>query len=681
MQVFEFHFNPKVKPDLIFNGFCFEPQNIYEKRLGGLYLAGALKGVLPQNIHLLEHLTQTIKQQYYKNSLRNPSKALQEGLKLGNTFLENISKKGDVSWLGNLSFAAISLKNFELNFTKTGEIKIYLLRGGQVIDIDKRLKFEELEPYPLKIFGNIISGKLAEDDIILVLTEELLIPFQKLLTEIAALTPLNERDLKEIFKKREEVLSKISGLCLLISLTKAALPRKKEMILGSRRPVKEFAFKNIFSTSAFLSIFNPTLILRRVSRLRKLIKKPAFNASALLSIFKMPHLPSFRFNLKFNSRKTKRTPSSSSPSLPRTEARFLIFILVLVLIVGFFFSKREEKINLKIYQETFRQIQQKTNEAEGYLILKDNPLLQERANSLLKESQNNILNLIKIYSQAPQGFKNQITELENKISNSLFSLNKLTEIQDPKLIFEVNPREFIPQKIIAENNNIYLFSPYAPNLFKINDRTKEGAIMPIDKKFNAAAVSNGSLLLFSKPNGFTILKDGQFQQTITILTLPDYTYNDFSSHQSNLYFLDEKNGQIIKYSYLGNSDWSPPEAWLFPSTKKAIEAKSIAVAGSVWILNKDNSISRYYAGQLQETLKLNIFPVLKDFSKIMAVSGLSYLYLLEPQEKRMVIINRTGEIIRQFRSAKFNNLLDFSVSENGKTIYLLNGLKVYEILF
>src|SRR3989338_2149813 len=119
MQIFEFYFNPPLRrgsaghsPDLIFNAFCFEPQNIYEKRVGGLYLAGVLRNTLPQNIHLLDHLTQAIKQQYYKNSLKNPAKALQEGLKLGNAFLENISKKGDVSWLGHLDFAALSLKNF-----------------------------------------------------------------------------------------------------------------------------------------------------------------------------------------------------------------------------------------------------------------------------------------------------------------------------------------------------------------------------------------------------------------------------------------------------------------------------------------------------------------------------------------------------------------------------------------
>ncbi len=652
MQIFEFHFNPKVKPDLIFNGFCFEPGNIYEKRVGGLYLAGVLKNALPQNFHLIEHLSQNIKQQYYKSSLRSPAKALQEGLMAGNAFLENISKKGDVSWLGHLDFSVLSLKNFDLNFAKTGEIKIYLLRGGQVIDIDKRLKFDGMEPYPLKIFGNIISGKLAENDLILILTEELLAPFQKLLLEIAALRPFDEKKLKEIFKIKEEILSKISGLCLLISLSKDTRPRKKEMILGSR-PRKEFAFKNIFSPA--------------IKKIKKLFKKP---------VFKLPRLPSF---FKFNSRKAKRTSSSSSPSLPRTEARFLIFILILVLAIGFFFSRIEGRTKLKLYQATLNQIQQKINEAEGYLVLKDNPLLLEKANSLLKENQDDILNLIKVYSQAPQSFKNQVMELENRISDNLFALNKLIEISEPELIFEVNPREFIPQKIIAENGTVYLFSSYAPNLFKINEN-KEGAILPINKKFNTAANFGDTLLFFSKPDDLTIWKDNQFNN-INIQILPNYTYGDFSSYQSNLYFLDEKMGQIIKYAYLENLAWSSPQIWLLSSTLKATGAKSITVTGGIWVMNKDNSIARYYAGQLQETIKLNIFPAPKDFSKILAVPELSYIYILEPQQKRLVIINRTGGIIRQFQSAQFNNLLDFSVSRDGKIIYLLNGQKIYRILF
>ena len=107
----------------------------------------------------------------------------------------------------------------------------------------------------------------------------------------------------------------------------------------------------------------------------------------------------------------------------------------------------------------------------------------------------------------------------------------------------------------------------------------------------------------------------------------------------------------------------------------------MVVDGSIWILNKDNSITKYYGGWPKETITLDIFPSPKNFSKIFTLPNLPYLYFLEPEQNRIVILNKKGEIVKQFQSEKFDNLLDFGVSENGKTIYLLNGLKVYKILF
>ncbi len=217
MQVFEFHFNPAPKrppatflargetPDLIFDSFCYEPENIYERRLGSLYMVGLLKKILPKNLRFLEKLSKIIKEKYYKYTLFSPEKSLKESLKETNEFLEQVAKKGDVSWLGNLSFAVLSLKDFNLNFTKVGDIKILLLRGGKIIDIDKKLRFQDIEPYPLKIFGNIVSGKFAEEDLILVFTKEVFDFFQEenLLNEIAKLEQFSIKGVKEILNGKK----------------------------------------------------------------------------------------------------------------------------------------------------------------------------------------------------------------------------------------------------------------------------------------------------------------------------------------------------------------------------------------------------------------------------------------------------------------------------------------------
>jgi hypothetical protein len=286
MQVFEFHFNPNLKPDLIFDSFCYEPENIYERRMGGLYMVGLLKNALQINLRFLEKLQKVIKEKYYKSTIFTPEKSLRESLKEANEFLEGIARRGDVSWLGNLSFAVLALKNFKLNFTKVGEIKIFLLRRSRPIDIDKKLKFQDIEPYPLKIFGNIISGKLAENDLILVLTKEVFEFFQNenLLPEIGKLVPFNEMGVRKILNGKKEKLSKISGIFLAISLRKeVGYPVKGQ--LGKREIIlpkisKEFSLKEVLTP--FLQFFkgfqkpeinipNPKELIRRRIVNKKLI--------------------------------------------------------------------------------------------------------------------------------------------------------------------------------------------------------------------------------------------------------------------------------------------------------------------------------------------------------------------------------------------------------------------------
>jgi hypothetical protein len=254
MKFFELHFNPKKidTADSVFNCFCYEPKNIYERKMGYLFAVGELKNVLFKTEKLLDNLAQELKVKYYSGSLKSsPETALKESLKKVNEFLENLAKQGEVSWLGNLNFAVISLgpvkkETFEINFTKVGSVKILLIRPGKIIDIGKNLEYSEIEPYPLKIFGNIVTGKLFRNDIIAVLTKDVFDFFEekKLLSEIAKIS-LSSADfgltLREIFKKRDKEISKISGLCLIGLLTleeKLENKRNTESIVFQREREK-----------------------------------------------------------------------------------------------------------------------------------------------------------------------------------------------------------------------------------------------------------------------------------------------------------------------------------------------------------------------------------------------------------------------------------------------------------
>jgi hypothetical protein len=247
MRIFQFYFNPRAREDLVFDSFCFEPENIYEKRLGSIYMVGVLKNALPKNYNFLEKISKFVKERFYKKTLSKPEKALRETLKEVNNFLAQIAKEGDVSWLGNLSFAIVNLKNFELNFTKVGEMKFYLIRGKKVIDIDRRLRLQDIEPYPLKIFGNVVTGKLIENDLVLVLTKEVFDFFQNenLIQKIKEIEFFDEKEFKKILEEKKEALSQVKGIAFLISLSKEAAKGKKEII--APKTLKEFSFKEFLS--------------------------------------------------------------------------------------------------------------------------------------------------------------------------------------------------------------------------------------------------------------------------------------------------------------------------------------------------------------------------------------------------------------------------------------------------
>jgi len=400
MQVFEFHFNPKKqeKEDFIFDSFCFEPSNVYEKRMGSLYLTGLLKNVLPQNAKFLDNLAKKIKEKFYKAVSGSQEKSLKDTLKTANEYLEKIAKSGDVSWLGNLGFVVLSLKDYDMNFTKVGDFKIFLLRKNNIVDIEQKVKFDEIEPYPLKIFGNIVSGKLAENDTIIILNKEIAQAFteENLLSKIAAVFPFNQKKLKDILNEKREELTKTSGLCLLIALTKQTVSREKEL-MSEKKSFKMFSYKEALSP--------------------------------LSKLFKKMKLPKPKINLSLKKPEiTFRKPKISLPKIKiPTFNKNIILVLVLTafLASGYLFFQKQEEKDIEKYQQQLSQIEEKINQAESYsIVIKTNPKVKESAINLYQEALNELNLLDNMAAGLPSVIKEKVKNLKTTVSENIDRLNR-----------------------------------------------------------------------------------------------------------------------------------------------------------------------------------------------------------------------------------------------------------------
>jgi hypothetical protein len=633
-----------------------------------LFLAGELKNTLPQNYKFLDNFANFLKKAYYSTPAKSsPETSLKNSLKKANEFLERIMKSGDVSWLGNLNLAILNLTPYEkkwwlLNTAMTGIFKVLLLREGQIIDVGKNLELQDLEPYPLKLFTNIVSGKLAENDVLLVLTKEVFDFFstrfkpsggksekagKSLLQEIAGILPFDEKRLTNVLKQKEKELLKISGICVLLFLTRESWEKKKgPRFIAFQKEREKFSLKLVFLP-----------FIKKLKRLNLNFKR------------KLTELKESPKKILKSGLKTKKTEIKFSPNLRRNL--ILVFLLIFFLGLGFFVSKKEGETKLKRYQFTLTSVREEISKADNFLTLEN----KKKAFEILKKSREDILPLTKEKSS----LQKEALSLQNSLEERLEKISNLEKISEPELFFEFNPREFIPQKMELLEGNFYFYNPFADNVYKLTEGT-ERSVLKINQQFTESAVIGDSLLFFQKPNLIFLSKNDRFENPLLLKSpYQDFAPQILSTYRLNLYFLDGGNGEVVKYPEPLNRGKDSPQIWLNPATKKALEAKSMATNGNVWILNKDNSVSRYFGGDFKETLNLLLFPYPKELSKI--ASQADSLYLLEPVQNRVIILAKTGEILKQFQSEKFDTLKDFALSKDGKTIWLLNGSKVYRIKF
>ena len=658
MQVFEFYFNPKSKEDTIFDSFAFEPENIWERKVGRLYMVGQLSHALPPNLKLLENISYQIKGEYYRATERSSEAALRESLKKANEFLAEETRKGVVNWLGNLDFAVLSLKEDIFNFATTGNISVFLLRAGEVTDINQSLRIQEIDPYPLKIFGNTVSGKITLHDRIVVLTKEAAEFFKqsKIFKEIISLEKVDDKKLKKIFKGEGELYQQTSGVCFLIDLNEEDFLKEEKITLEKK--AVSFSIWRFLGTRFKKDGKKPSLKAKEKIKEepgpKGKISIPVLNFRPKISI--LSKIGAFRFSKEFK------------------KNLLLVLILAAILSLGGKLANIEKKNEMEKAQAVLFEVQQKIKSAQQAVSLKN----EMRANLLYQDAWKKILPLVRLDSPV----YDKANLYKDSIESQLRPLNKVENMVNPELVFDFTKIQFVPLHMVTFDNFIYLFTPLSPDIYRLKPEEKGGNFIEFDEKFNLGTLqkNKGYIILFQRPNKIFSFKGEKFYKSLFLYDpYPDYQFTNIASYDQDLYFLDSKKGDIVKYRFDETRSALPAVKWLAKGEDKPVGAISMAVDGSVWIMTKDNGIERYSAGILQQKLNLNFFPYLESPTQIFTLDTLPYLYILEPSQNRIVILKKNGEMVKQFRSEKFDILKDFSVSRNGKTIYLLNGTFVYKV--
>lgn len=163
--------NSSLKPYIeLFN---HEPENIYQKPLGNLLGFFEIKEYSEQSAYIVNFLTSVLKKEYYANPRRSVTESFDSALHKVNLALSEVTKHGNIEWIGKLHASICVIEKNSIHFTVAGNAKIFLKRKETLTDISEGLSSDENEPHPLKTFINVSSGRIEKEDKLIITSEDI----------------------------------------------------------------------------------------------------------------------------------------------------------------------------------------------------------------------------------------------------------------------------------------------------------------------------------------------------------------------------------------------------------------------------------------------------------------------------------------------------------------------------
>ena len=179
-----------------------------------------------------------------------------------------------------------------------------------------------------------------------------------------------------------------------------------------------------------------------------------------------------------------------------------------------------------------------------------------------------------------------------------------------------------------------------------------------------------NLLLLNPEDSSTKAADISYPATETIIA-------SATVYNRRLYSIDTKNNQIYRHDSI-LTGFAQGKEWVKDGTNIR-DGVDIAIDGDVWVLKDNGQIMKFATGASQPFAVQGLDPALGKGGKLWTYTDVNNLYVLDPTNKRLVILEKDGKLKKQITAPEFDNLGDMVIDEPNQTAFLVNGSKLYKI--
>ncbi len=307
---------------------------------------------------------------------------------------------------------------------------------------------------------------------------------------------------------------------------------------------------------------------------------------------------------------------------------------------------------------------------EAETLFSDDP---KRARELFLDSKSKVENLIakKIEDKELISLETRLKEKEAEIMGIINTA--------PSLYLDLSllSSGFGGDKVIFSGGNIFVFDKNGKKVVKIAIDTKKTQVVVGPEQLD------GALDIFAYQDSvYGVFSDGLFLLGTAKKKIVEKTWDGevFTyAYTGNIYLLDKTANAIWRYAGSGGS-FGAKQNWLATGTTPNFEnVKQIVIDGTIWVLTSTSNISRFSQGNPVVFKILGVSPNLTNIQAIHTNEDNKYVYLLDKEGGRIVVLEKDGNYKAQYQSDQFKEGIGLIVSEKTSKAIILTKEKLIQI--
>ncbi len=612
---------------------------------------------------IAEAVAASLKRSYRKNVT---PQTFENTLAIINEELGKLVSLGKTHWLGKLNSVIAVKHGHSLSVASAGKISAFLYRDNNFASIA-----EPSSPtHPLKTFENFSVGKVRLDDLLVFSTTQL---FNHISVDrIKNILRRNELPdaAQEIISTLQELIGPEVACGTILALqVEPGATTDEEVDLQSymngpliNSEVKEDNWLDRLKTMKTTA----ATIGKNVGG----DLKDKFKAKKVTNIFK-----GRRDALDLVQNKFKKVSKQFQPEAIKSYSKqkkfFMIsaaiLLIALVANIGIARYFKSTKQDTPITQAAIEPLEKLANDANAAILYGD----EAQATNLPSELQDKLKALTNVPEDqrpAVDKVRAQAQELQNKIDKVAQA-----QVQSLGALGSTDHLIALPNYMATEaNRNIISYNIKSGSIQDNVLKSSEPITNSIFWKGTQAVIYNGKeLLLWNFDSGVI---GGAFSDSVpdqsSGIGLKVYPTNN------RVYLIDKSKNQVVSFAVTDKEIGKPSVS--IKDASELATASDLAIDGNIYIA-AGGTILKYNSGAKQDfTPKVTS---ISGNSKLYTQVDYKNLYVLDIGNKRIIILDKNGGLVKSLTSDQFNDMKDFYVDEKTSTIYILNNTNLLQVKY